>query len=109
MQVSVSGPDSLAVEGHVLALAVRDETAPPGDLGRRVRSLLDEDGFEATAGNAVLLHLPAEAGAERVAVGGLGAEIDADAVRTAAGGIAGVGEPIGGAGAWILGDSLPLA
>src|SRR5829696_4247768 len=58
MEVSVSGPDSLAVEAQVFALAVRDETAPPGDLGRRVRSLLDEDGFEATAGNAVLLHLP---------------------------------------------------
>ena len=88
MEVSVSGPDSLAVEAQVFALAVRDEAAPPGDLGERVQSLLDEDGFKATAGNAVLLHLPAEAGADRVAVGGLGAEIDADAVRTAAGGIA---------------------
>ena len=109
MEVSVSGPDSLAVEGQVVALAVRDGTAPPGDLGERVRALLDEDGFEAKAGSAVLLHLPAEAGAERVAVGGLGAEIDTDAVRTAAGGIARLVEPIGGTLAWILDDSLPLA
>src|SRR5215204_1437702 len=93
MEVSVSGPDSLAVEAQVFALAVRDETAPPGDLGRHVRSLLDDDGFEATAGNAVLLHLPAESGAQRVA----------------AGGIAGLVEPIGGAVAWILDESLPLA
>jgi leucyl aminopeptidase len=109
MEVSVSGPDSLAVEAQVLALAVRDGTAPPGDLGERVRSLLDADGFEAKPGHAVLLHLPAEAGVERVAVGGLGAEIDADAVRTAAGGIARLVEPIGGTVAWILDDSLPLA
>src|ERR687897_588656 len=109
MEVSVSGPDSLAVEAQVLALAVRDETAPPGDLGKRVRSLLDEDGFEATAGDAVLLHLPAEEGSERVAVGGLGSVIDADAVRTAAGGIARLVQPIGGTVAWMLGDSLPLS
>jgi leucyl aminopeptidase len=108
MEVSVSGPDSLAVEAQVFALAVRDGTAPPGDLGRRVRSLLDEDGFEAKPGHAVLLHLPAEAGAERVAVGGLGTEIDADAVRTAAGGIARLVQPIGGTLAWILDGSLPL-
>ena len=109
MEVSVSGPDSLAVEAQVFALAVRDGIAPPGDLGERVRSLLDADGFEAKPGHAVLLHLPAEAGVERVAVGGLGAEIDADAVRTAAGGIARLVEPIGGTVAWILDDSLPLA
>ena len=108
MEVSVSGPDSLAVEAQVVALAVRDGTAPPGRLGERVRSLLDEDGFKAKAGDAVLLHLPADAGAERVAVGGLGPEIDADAVRTAAGGIARLVAPIGGTLAWMLDDSLPL-
>jgi leucyl aminopeptidase len=108
MEVSLSGPDSLAVEGQVVALAVRDGAAPPGDLGERVRSLLDEDGFEAKAGNAVLLRLPADAGAERVAVGGLGAEIDADALRTAAGGVARLVGPIGGRVAWVLDDSLSL-
>ena len=108
MEVSVSGPDSLAVEGRVVALAVRDGSAPPGELGERVRALLDKDGYEAKAGEAVLLHLPGDGGPERVAIGGLGTEIDADAVRTAAGGIARVMAPIGGTLTWILDDSLPL-
>ncbi|HEU6443651.1 MAG TPA: leucyl aminopeptidase [Gaiellaceae bacterium] len=109
MEVSVSGPDSLAVEARVVALPMREDGAPPGPLGERVRSLLEEDGFRAQAGNAVILHLPPDAGVERVAVGGLGTEIDADAVRTAAGGIARFVQPIGGTLAWVLDDSLPLS
>jgi leucyl aminopeptidase len=109
MEVSVSGPDSLAVEARIAALAVRDRATPPGALGEQVRSLLDEDGFEAQAGNAAILHLPPDAGIGRVAVGGLGAEIDADAIRTAAGGVARVLRPIGGSIAWVLDDSLPLS
>jgi leucyl aminopeptidase len=108
MEVSVSGPDPLAVEARVVAFAVRDEKALPGALGERVRSLLDADGFQARAGNAVIVHLPPDAGVERVAAGGLGPEIDADAVRTAAGGIAQVAKPIGGTLVWVLDESLPL-
>ena len=67
MEVSVSGPDSLAVEGQVFALAVRDGVAPPGALGERVRSILDGDGFKAKAGEAVLLHLPAESLPSKIA------------------------------------------
>ena len=44
MEVSVSAPDSLAVEGRIVALAVREGAAPPGALGGRVESLLREDG-----------------------------------------------------------------
>jgi leucyl aminopeptidase len=73
-----------------------------------VRALLDGDGFRASAGNAALLHLSPDAGVERVAVGGLGGELDADAVRTAAGGIARVAEPVGGTLAWTLDPSLPV-
>jgi leucyl aminopeptidase len=105
MEVSVSGPDSLA---GVVALAVRDEAPPPEPLGPRVRELLDGDGFRAQAGAARLLHLPAEAGVERVAVGGLGSEVDADAIRTAAGGVARLVKPIGGTVSWLLDASLPV-
>jgi leucyl aminopeptidase len=109
MELSVSGPDSLAVEAQVVALAVRDGTTPPGPVGEQVRSLLDADGFRGRSGDAVLLRLPPGAGAERVAVGGLGSEVDADALRTAASGVARVAGPIGGSVAWVLDESLPLS
>ncbi|HEU4943363.1 MAG TPA: M17 family peptidase N-terminal domain-containing protein, partial [Gaiellaceae bacterium] len=109
MEVSVSGPDSLAVEARVVAFAVRDGAAGPEPLGQRVRALLDEDGFRAQPGNAVMLHLPPDAGVERVAVGGLGTEIDADAIRTAAGAVARLVQPAGGTLAWVLDDSLQLS
>jgi leucyl aminopeptidase len=107
MEVSVSNADSLAAEAQVVALAVRKDGSVPGPLGERVQSLLAGDGFEPQAGNARLLHFPGEQ-TERVAVGGLGTEVDADAIRTAAGGIVRVVKPIGGTLAWVLDPSLPL-
>ncbi|HET8653741.1 MAG TPA: leucyl aminopeptidase [Gaiellaceae bacterium] len=109
MELSLSGPDSLAVEAAVVAFAVRDDAAVPGPLGQRVRALLDEDGFRAQPGKGVLLHLPPDAEAERVAVGGLGAEVDADAIRTAAGAVARLLQPTRGTVAWVLDESLPLS
>jgi leucyl aminopeptidase len=109
MQVSVSGPDSLAVEAHVVATAVREGGDATGPLGERVAPMLAADGFRGDAGAAVLLHLPADGGPERVAVGGLGSELDADALRTAAGAVARLVEPIGGTLAWTLDRELPLS
>lgn len=109
MEVSVSGPDPLAVEARVVALAVAEGASPSGPLGARIGSMLSEDGFRGEADSAVLLHLSRDAGPERVAVGGLGPELDADAVRTAAGAVARLVEPLGGTLAWILDDSLPLS
>src|SRR5215210_2760425 len=109
MKVSVSGPDPLAVEARVVALAVGEGASPSGQLGERIASLLEEDGFRGEAARAVLVHLSSDGGPGRVAVGGLGPELDADAVRTAAGAVVGLVEPIGGTLAWILDDSLPLS
>jgi leucyl aminopeptidase len=109
MKLSVSGPDSLAVEAQVVALAVGEGAAPTGPLGERVASMLAEDGFRGEAGKAVLLHLSGDAEIERVAVGGLGPEPDADAIRTAAGAVARLVAPIGGTLGWILDDSLSLS
>lgn len=109
MKVSVSGPDPLAVEARVVALAVSEGATPSGPVGERISSILEEDGFRGEAGKAVLLHLSRDAGPERVAVGGLGPELDADAVRTATGAVARLVEPLGGTLAWILDASLPLS
>ena len=70
--------------------------------------MLADDGFRGEAGTAVLVHLPRDTGVERVAVGGLGPELDADAVRAAAGAVARLVAPIGGTLAWVLDDSLSL-
>jgi leucyl aminopeptidase len=108
MEVSLSGPDPLAVEAHVVALALQENSPPTGPIGERIAAMLDEDGFRGEAGEARLLHLPSDAGVERVAVGGLGPEVDGDALRTAAGAVARLVQPIGGRLAWLLDDSLPL-
>jgi leucyl aminopeptidase len=109
MEVSLSGPDPLAVEARVVALAVREGERPAGPVGERISGLLEEDGFRGEAGQSVLLHLPPDAGVERVAVGGLGTEVDGDAIRTAAGAVARLVQPIGGRLAWVLDASLELA
>ncbi len=109
MEVSVSGPDPLSVEARVVALALSEGAAPSGAIGERIAPMLEEDGFRGEAGKAVLLHLPPDAGVERVAVGGLGSEVDADAVRTAAGAVTRLVQPGGGRLAWVLDDSLPLS
>ena len=109
MEVSLSGPDPLAVDARVVALAVPEGSPPGGPIGQRISPLLAEDGFRGEAGQAVLLHLPPDAGVERVAVGGLGTEVDGDALRTAAGAVARLVQPIGGRLAWVLDDSLPLS
>ena len=109
MEVSVSGPDSLAAEARVVAIAIRDGQTPSGPLGERVAGLLEAEGFRGEAGKAILLHLPPEAGIERVAVAGLGTEIDPDALRVAAAAVARLLAAGGGTIGWTLDDSLPLS
>src|ERR671925_161227 len=108
MWVSISGPDPLAVDARVVAIPLAEGASPRGPLGQRIGSMLADDGFRGEAGTAVLVHLPRDTGVERVAVGGLGPELDADAVRAAAGAVARLVAPIGGTLAWVLDDSLSL-
>ncbi|MBA2360314.1 MAG: leucyl aminopeptidase [Actinobacteria bacterium] len=108
MRVSISGPDSLGVDAQVVALTVSNGGRPAGALGERVAPMLEADGFRADGGKAVLLHLPPDAGPERVAVTGLGETVDADAFRTAAGAVARLVASIGGRLVWVLDDSMPL-
>jgi leucyl aminopeptidase len=89
-----------SAEGDVVAVAI--SAAPPAELG--VEELLEAEGFRPEAGAATLLHVDGR----RIAVAGLGAEIDADAFRTAAAAVARLTQRIGGSLAWILDESQPV-
>jgi leucyl aminopeptidase len=88
-------------EGDVIGVATADG-ALAGEEGR----LLEAEGFRPEAGAATLLHLDGR----RIAVAGLGDEVDADAFRTAAAAVARLAKHIGGTLAWRLeeGSSVPV-
>ncbi len=78
-----------------------------GRLGR----LATEEEVAQAIGRTAVLHPNGELGARRVVVVGLGpaAEIDADALRTAAARVSAAADRVGGTLAWLLDDSLDLA
>jgi leucyl aminopeptidase len=106
-------PDALAVplsqdDSGALSNGARilDERLS-GRLGR-----LAEDGeLKGDLGKTVLLHTDGELNAKRVVVAGIGkqAEVDADALRTAASAVARRLADVGGTIAWMLDESLPLS
>jgi leucyl aminopeptidase len=87
-------------EPDVIGVAVLQ--APPPELG--VSELLEAEGFRPDAGAATLLHVDGK----RIAVAGLGDEVDADAFRTAAAAVARLTERIGGTLGWMLDEGLPV-
>jgi leucyl aminopeptidase len=100
MDVSTAS-DLTTADADVVAVAVSGE--PPAELG--VAELLEAEGFRPEAGDATLLHVDGR----RVAVAGLGAEIDADAFRTAAGAVARLLRASGGSVAWVLDGAGPVS
>jgi leucyl aminopeptidase len=88
-------------EADVIAVAVSDR--PPAELS--VGDLLAAEGFRPDAGEATLLHVDGK----RIAVAGLGDEIDADAFRAAACAVAQQIKRIGGSLAWILDEGQPVS
>jgi leucyl aminopeptidase len=86
-------------EGDVVGVATADG-ALTGEEGR----LLEAEGFRPEAGAATLLHLDGR----RIAVAGLGDEVDADAFRTAAAAVARLTKHIGGTLAWRLEEDSPV-
>ena len=89
--------DLLAADADLFAAAVSGE--PPAELG--VSALLSGVGFEPEAGAATIVQLDGR----RIAVAGLGEEVDTDAFRTAAAAVARLVWPVGGSVAWQLDDS----
>ncbi|OLE00943.1 MAG: hypothetical protein AUG91_02935 [Actinobacteria bacterium 13_1_20CM_4_69_9] len=109
MEVSSPGggsPDALAL---VLA---EDDTTPgsDGDLQQQLQQLAEDGELRGELGRTVVLHTNGASTARRVVVAGVGkrAEVDADAVRTAAAAVARRLRDVGGTLAWTLDDSLPL-
>jgi len=100
-------PDALAL---VLA---EDDTTPgsDGDLQQELQQLADDGELRGELGRTVVLHTNGASTARRVVVAGVGkrAEVDADAVRTAAAAVARRLRDVGGTLAWTLDDSLPLS
>jgi leucyl aminopeptidase len=112
VEIEVAAPG--AGQPDALALPLTEDDSAPhseGELGGRLRQLADEGELKGELGRTVVLHTNGEANARRVVVAGLGkrADVDADAVRTAASAVAHRLDDVGGTLAWTLDESLPLS
>src|SRR6266540_1148901 len=107
------------IEPDVLALAVPENDEGPLSDGRRIldeqlagrlRGLVEDGELRGELGRTVLLYTDGELRARRVAAAGIGkiAEVDADALRTAASSVAQTIQDVGGTVAWLLDETLPL-
>ena len=118
MQVDVRAQTAESFEADVLAVALPDngsalpnvaESLDKALEGRLARLAAEEEVAQAI-GRTAVLHPNGELGARRVVAVGLGpaAEIDADALRTAAARVSAAVDRVGGALAWLLDESLDL-
>jgi leucyl aminopeptidase len=112
VEIEVSAPG--AGQPDALALPLTEDDSAPrseGELAGRLQQLVDDGELKGELGRTVVLHTNGEANARRVVVAGLGkrADVDADAVRTAASAVARRLGDVGGTLAWTLDESLPLS
>src|SRR5947208_411498 len=109
--IEVSGPGEVASGSLALPLASEDSTPRSADaeLGERLQRLATDGELKGELGKTVLLHT--DGGTSRVVVAGVGkrADVDADAIRTAASAVVRRLRDVGGTLAWQLDDSLPLS
>jgi leucyl aminopeptidase len=111
IEIEVSGPGGGAPDALALVLAEDDPTPrSDADLHEQLQQLADDGELRGELGRTVLLHTNGGSTARRVVVAGVGrrADVDADAVRTAAAAVARRLRDVGGTLAWTLDDSLPL-
>ena len=111
MEIEVSGsgggsPDALAL------VLTEDESAPRSDGGvpAQLRQLAEDGELHGELGRTVVVYGNGHSAVRRVVVAGVGkrADVDADAVRTAAAAVARRLRDVGGTLGWTLDDSLPL-
>jgi leucyl aminopeptidase len=112
VEIEVSAPGGGQPDALALPLT-EDDSAPrsEGELAGRLQQLVDDGELNGELGRTVVLHTNGEANARRVVVAGVGkrADVDADALRTAASAVARRLGDVGGTLAWTLDDSLPLS
>ncbi|MFL5945969.1 MAG: leucyl aminopeptidase [Gaiellaceae bacterium] len=112
VEIEVSAPGQGTPDAVALPLTEDDRTPrADGELATRLQQLADDGELKGDLGKIVLLHTNGEANARRVVVAGLGkrADVDGDAVRTAAAAVARRLADTGGTLAWTLDESLPLS
>src|SRR5512133_1321723 len=113
VEIEVSGSGD--GEPDALALPLSEDDASPrsddAQLGARLQQLADDGELKGELGKTTVLHTDGTSGARRVVVAGIGkrADVDADAIRTAAAAVARRLGDVGGTLAWKLDDSLPLS
>jgi leucyl aminopeptidase len=112
LEIEVSEPGGGSPDALALVLAEDDSTPPSdGDLRQQLQQLADDGELKGELGRTVVLHTNGSGTARRVVVAGIGkrADVDADAVRTAAAAVARRLRDVGGTLGWTLDDSLPLS
>jgi leucyl aminopeptidase len=112
LEIEVSEPGGGSPDAVALVLAEDDATpASDGDLEKQLKQLADDGELKGDLGRTVLLHTNGASTTRRVVVAGIGkrADVDADALRTAAAAVARRLRDVGGTLGWTLDDSLPLS
>jgi leucyl aminopeptidase len=113
VEIEVSEPGDGQPDSLVLPLAEDDSTPVSADdqLTGRLRQLADDGELKGELGRTVILHTNGESDVHRVVVAGIGkrADLDADAIRTAAAAVARRLGDVGGTLAWTIDKSLPLS
>jgi leucyl aminopeptidase len=112
LEIEVASPGDGTPDALALTLP-EDEAPQAGDarVAERLRQLADDGELNGELGRTSVLHMDGDSGPRRVVVAGLGkrADVDADAVRTAASAVAHRLGTTGGTLAWQLDASLPLS
>ena len=116
--IEVGAPGEIQPDALAVPLAQEDAGRAPDAadaIGDRVKQQLGrlarEGELKGDVGKTVVLHTDGEGTTPRIVVAGVGkrAEVDADAVRTAAAAVVRRVDEVAGAVGWLLDDSLPLS
>jgi leucyl aminopeptidase len=112
IEIELSEPGGGSPDALAFVLAEEDSTPQAdGDLHGQLQQLADDGELKGELGRTVLLHTNGASTARRVVVAGVGkrADVDSDAIRTAAAAVTRQLRDVGGTLAWTLDDSLPLS